>query len=266
MSNQANLTFENQNNPEAGLRKWPETMWPLDQDVLHGLPDQLWPDRDELESLRYPWELLAVLNRIREERITETRGETEVNFDDPNKVNIKGPVWFAPGVKVRAFSIIEGPAYVGGNVGSFSLTRESLLGRSSLVGAYCEVARSVFGTEAVTSHKNIVLDSILSTGAHLGGGTHTANVRSDGGEISATVGIGGPKIATGLRSFGTIIGARTEFGSNGATMPGKLVGEGSVIGPSVDVYSNVPDSTRVENARAQLAITSLEQQLRVDAA
>jgi len=255
MSQPMNLTFENKHNPEAGPEAWPDTMWPLDPGILHGLPDQLWPDPEELRSMEYPWQLLAALNRARGERITETHGEAGVTFENRDLTHIEGPVWFGPGATVLAMSKIYGPAYVGGTIGSFGLMRHSLVGTGGLVSAYCEVKASVLGVRATTSHHDIILDSIIGNGVNIAGEVGTANVREDKGTIRTTV--DGEKIDTGLTSFGTIIGEGSRLQHNSAVMPGKLIGRHCIVGAGVHVYSNLPDNTRIENPRIEPVLSRL---------
>lgn len=245
-----NLTFENMNDPDRGFDEWPETMWPLQPSVLEGLPDQLWPERDELEEMQYPWELLRSLNRVRQETITETVGEEGVEFEDRDLTFIQGPVWFAPGVHVRAMSKIEGPAFIGGNVGSYGFIRESSLARDSLVGTFCEVTRSVVGQNVKTSHRNGAFDSIIDQDVHMAGGARALNFRRDGQPISVTV--DGDKIDTGMSHFGSAIGAGAEVGLNSIIMPGKFLGRQCLVGTGVEVYSHIPDDMMVENPRVNL--------------
>lgn len=248
------LTFNNIHNPNAGPEVWPDTMWPLKLSVLRGLPDQLWPDTDELREMVHPWQLLTALNRIREERITETRGLENVDFKNRSLTDVEGPVWFAPGVRVRPFSSIQGPTYIGGEVGSYALVRDSLL--AGAAGAYCEIVRSYLAPGSVTSHRNGVLDSIVGPDAHLGGRARATNALPGGRNVRVTV--NGEKIDTGLDHFGTIIGEGADLSSGATTMPGKFVGEFCVVGAGVIVYTHVPDNCEITNPPVDLVVRQLE--------
>ena len=48
----------------------------------------------------------------------------------------------------------------------------------------------------------------------------------------------------GLKKLGTIVGSSVKVGIKSSTMPGIIIGGGSIIGPSTVVLQNVPESSK----------------------
>ena len=112
--------------------------------------------------------------------------------------------------------------------------------RNVLIGAFCEVARSIF-QEGATCHPGYFGDSIIGENTKIGAGTITSNVRLDRAEIFSEV--KGEKINTGLKSFGTVIGENACLGTKVNIMPGKFIGSNCQIGPNSLVNENIEDDT-----------------------
>jgi len=109
-----------------------------------------------------------------------------------------------------------------------------------VIGAFCEVARSIF-QKGVTTHSGYFGDSIIGEGTKIGAGTITSNVRLDRGEIFSEV--KGEKLNTGLKSFGAVIGKNTFIGTKVNIMPGKFIGSNCIIFPNSLIKGNIKDNT-----------------------
>jgi bifunctional N-acetylglucosamine-1-phosphate-uridyltransferase/glucosamine-1-phosphate-acetyltransferase GlmU-like protein len=109
-----------------------------------------------------------------------------------------------------------------------------------MIGAFCEVARSIF-QEGSTTHSGYFGDSIIGQDTKIGAGTITSNVRLDRGEIFSE--IKGERINTGLKSFGAVIGRGTLIGTKVNIMPGKFIGSNCIIFPNSLVKENIKDNT-----------------------
>lgn len=220
--------------------KWPETMWPVRQDFLGNIPEQFLPDKDSLDGLQYPWELLALLRDTLRKRLVRSRiAKSAVILEN---VVVRDPVWIEEGVVVHPFSIVIGPVYLGKNtvVGNFTQLRDSLIGDGCLVGERTSVVRSVIGA-GCSFHINYVGDSLLAEGVDMGGRAGTANHRLDGLSIKSSV--SGVREDTQMEKLGAIIGKRTIFGGHSSTMPGIKVGENCMIYPNIELFRDVQDNT-----------------------
>lgn len=223
--------------------KWPESMWPLAPAVLQSLPQELIPNIDRLNTLKFPWELLQLIHETIKERLTESRISPESEI--ASSVSIEGPVWIEKGAKVLDFVKIVGPTYIGENalIGNFTLVRKCIICDQSIVGAHSEVARSYIG-RSCWLHRNYIGDSILTDNIEVGGHSATANYRLDHMTIKST--IGNEKVDSGLDKFGSIIGSDTKIAGNCTIMPGVKIGQNCIIMSGVDVFADIADGNRVE--------------------
>jgi len=223
------------------LVHWPESMWPIDLNLLDGLPLELLPDIDALQKLTYPWELLILLRKRLEDKITESRIAEGAQIN--RMVHIEGPVWIENGVVIHPFSVIIGPTYIGENVtvGNFAQVRNSFIGKECLVGERTSVVRSFIGGECAF-HRNYLGDSLLAKGVDMGGGTTTANRRLDRRNVVTT--LGDSRVDTGMERLSVIIGSGTKFGTTCQIMPGVKIGRHCIVGPRAVLYTDLADNMR----------------------
>mgnify|MGYP002623904218 CR=1 FL=1 len=198
-----------------------------------------------IAPLKHPWDVLPLARALVEAHITQDRIDPSAQID-PSAV-VKGPVHIGPGARVFERAVVKGPCYLGPNsvVGTGSLVREgSVLEAGVVVGAHCEVTRSLFGAGA-TTHSGFFGDSVFGPEAKAGAGTITGNVRVDRKQIFAKV--KGKRTATGLSSLGAIVGESTHIGIGALLMPGVLIGSHCLIGPGEIVKGSVDSNTRYFN-------------------
>jgi len=190
--------------------------------------------------LKYPWHLFSLRKYLFDNFLKET---IEKTAKIAKNVVITGKVYIGKNTKVLEGAIIKGPCYIGNNclIGNHSLVRDySNLEDNVIVGAFCEITRSIFQKNS-TTHSGYFGDSIVGENTHIGAGTITSNVRLDRGEIFSEV--KGIRINTGLRSFGSVIGRNTYVGTKVNIMPGKFIGSNSKIGPNSIIFKNLKDNT-----------------------
>jgi UDP-N-acetylglucosamine diphosphorylase/glucosamine-1-phosphate N-acetyltransferase len=190
--------------------------------------------------LKYPWQLFD-LRKYLFDNFLENKIEKSAKIS--KNVIIQGKVYIGKKTKIFEGAVIKGPCYIGENciIGNNSLIREYTdLENNVLIGAFCEVARSIF-QEGSTTHSGYFGDSIIGKNTKIGAGTITSNVRLDRGEIFSEV--KGEKIKTGLKSFGTVIGENTFIGTKVNIMPGKFIGSNCFIYPSLLIKENIKDNT-----------------------
>ena len=190
--------------------------------------------------LKYPWHLFNAKKYLFDNFL---KRKIDSSAKISKNVIIDGKVYIGKNVKIFEGVVIKGPCYIGDNcvIGNNSLIREYVdLERNVLIGAFCEVARSIF-QEGATCHSGYFGDSIIGRNAKIGAGTITSNVRLDRGEIKSEV--KGEKINTGLKSFGAIIGENTCLGTKVNIMPGKFIGSNCQVGPNSLIFENIKNNT-----------------------
>jgi bifunctional UDP-N-acetylglucosamine pyrophosphorylase/glucosamine-1-phosphate N-acetyltransferase len=196
------------------------------------------PEKEAPFFLKYPWHLFN-LRKYLFDNFLESKIEKSAKIS--KNVIIQGKVYIGKKTKIFEGAVIKGPCYIGENciIGNNSLIREYAdLENNVMIGAFCEVARSIF-QEGSTTHSGYFGDSIVGKNTKIGAGTITSNVRLDRGEIFPEV--KGEKIKTGLKSFGTVIGENALIGTKVNIMPGKFIGSNCIIGPNSLIKENIED-------------------------
>ncbi len=188
----------------------------------------------ETPTLKYPWDLFGFARQAMagiKKKVAKTAKIEE-------SAKIEGAVFIGENARIMENAVIKGPAYIGDNsiIGTGALIRESGIEASAVIGANAEVARSIIGG-GTHIHSGYAGDSIIVENCRIGAGFITGNVRIDRGEIYSVV--KGEKAATGLKSFGTVIGRNTKIGIGVKTMPGVMIGANCTIGPGTVVKENV---------------------------
>jgi len=198
---------------------------------------------DTPSFLKYPWHLFSFRKYLFDKFL---KAKVEKGAKISRNVIIEGKVFIGKGTKIFEGAVIKGPCYIGENciIGNHSLIREyTNLENNVMIGAFCEVARSIF-QENSTTHSGYFGDSIVGKNTKIGAGTITSNVRLDRGEIFSLV--KGKKIPTGFKSFGAVIGENTKIGTKVNIMPGKFIGSNCKIYPNSIITENVKDNTEIK--------------------
>lgn len=197
-------------------------------------------------SLKYPWQLFKVQKYLFEKNLTKKKIAKSAQI--AKNAVIEGNVIIGENCKIYEGAVIKGPCYIGDNsiVGNNSVVRDCDLEAGAMVGALCEMARTIFQPD-VHVHSGYFGDSILSSGVRVGAGTITANVRLDRGLVSARVKKekDGAKILakvdTGMNSLGMIAGKNSKIGTSVTIMPARFIGKGCSVNPGTVVMRNVDD-------------------------
>ena len=194
--------------------------------------------KEEVPSLKYPWDALSVMERLLEEVKHKVKGEVSVD------ATLEGDVFVDEGARVMGGARIIGPAYIGRGafVGTSALVRQSCVEMGSVVGFGSEVARSLVGPGCAVHH-SFVGDSVLGRKVWFGFGAVTANRRFDKKSVVSVV--KGKKKELGRGHFGCAVGDGTRVGVGALIMPGVLVGKNVTVGPGTIVDRNVPDGKKL---------------------
>lgn len=203
------------------------------------LPPSLAPFAASFPADVAPWEWLK---RI---------GPTLANFAFPTAsravpagVQIEGPVFLDPTVKLPAYATIVGPTWIGAHTeirpGAF-IRGNVIVGERCVLGNACEFKNCLLMDRAQVPHFSYVGDSILGNGAHFGAGVICSNLRLDQQPIV----VRGPDAVyeTGLRKFGAIVGDQAEVGCNAVLNPGTVLGPRALVMPTLAFSGYLPPAT-----------------------
>ncbi len=192
-----------------------------------------------------PWDLFEAYKLLWRERFGDS-SQAVVEGEVESTAVIHGPVYVAEGAVIRSHSVVEGPAWIEGEVGPFARIRPwSFLLRESRAATHTEVKASILMMRAKAPHLNYVGDSILGEDVNLGAGTITANLRFD--HRSVKVNLKGKRIDTGRNKLGAIVGDRAQTGINVSLFPGVRIGAYSWINPGLVVDRDIADCVHLRN-------------------
>jgi UDP-N-acetylglucosamine diphosphorylase/glucosamine-1-phosphate N-acetyltransferase len=141
----------------------------------------------------------------------------------------KGPVLIDRGAVVQAFSLIEGPSWVGPDTHVLSArVRGSSLGPVCRVGG--EVEATILHGYSNKAHDGFLGHSYLGEWINFGAGTQVSDLRNDYGPV--TVAIAGQKVNTGLTKVGSFVGDHTKTGLN------TIFNTGTAVGPFCNLLAS----------------------------
>ncbi len=199
-------------------------------------------------SLKFPWDLIQVKNYLLK-NIKKSINKTAVIA---KSAEIIGEVIIDEGATVMEGVRIKGPCYVGKNVivGNNTLLRDgTCIEEGCTVGAFMEMKNTLVMKNSKT-HSGFIGDSVIGENVRIGAQFSTGNVRLDRKTISVVV--KGEGIDSRIKSLGAMIGNDVRVGIKSSTMPGVVIGNGSVIGPSTVVLNNVSDGTKYYTKFAEI--------------
>ncbi|MEK7559133.1 MAG: bifunctional sugar-1-phosphate nucleotidylyltransferase/acetyltransferase [Patescibacteria group bacterium] len=195
----------------------------------------------EAPSLKYSWDILEVKNFL----LSKIKGKSiKKNSKIAKSAEIIGDVIIEDNVTVMEGAKIKGPCFIGKNstIGNNAIIRGGTdIEGGCTVGAYMEVKNTLIMKNS-KAHSGFIGDSVVGEDVRIGAQFATANVRLDRKSVKTK--IKDEKIDTHLRSLGTIIGNNVKVGIKCSTMPGVIIGENSVIGPSTVIQKNVASNTK----------------------
>lgn len=191
---------------------------------------------EETLSLKYPWDLFMFSKKILDSQEKYISDSAEVS----ETAVISGNVFIDDGAKIMDRATIKGPCYIGKNVviGDHVLIREySNIEENCVIGAFSEIKNSIIQS-GTKMHSGFLGDSIVGRDCRIAAYFSSANRRLDKGEIKVN-GVG-----TGVISFGVLLGDKVNCGVRVNTMPGVMIGNNSIIGPSTTVEKDIAENTR----------------------
>lgn len=190
-------------------------------------------------SLKYPWDLLLVKDYL----LSKIKRNISESAKISKSAEITGEVIIEDEATIMEGAKIKGPCFIGKGayVGTNAILRNGVdVEDEAVVGANMELKNCILMKKS-TTHSGFIGDSVIGENCKIAAQIATANVRLDRKTIKANV--KGEAIDTGLTSFGVIIGNDDNFGIKVSTMPGVIVGNNVIVGPSTIIKNNIPDNT-----------------------
>lgn len=184
-----------------------------------------------LSQFTYPWEALSGIKEL----IISLGGKLSEDYTE-----ISPQVWVHKTAKIAPTAYLGAPCIIGANTevrhGAF-IRGSALVGEGCVVGNSVELKNVILFDSVQVPHYNYVGDSILGYKAHMGAGSVTSNVKSD---KSLVVIHTEPKIPTGIKKVGAMLGDFVEVGCNSVLNPGTVIGRNSNVYPLSCVRGVVP--------------------------
>lgn len=185
--------------------------------------------------IRYPWDLLAV-----NEKIIGAIEQNNIQGLVRQNVTIDGIVHLGAGSVLLPGVYIEGKVVIGENckIGPNCYLRGSTyIGDNCHVGQAVEIKNSLLMNKVSAGHLSYIGDSVICPQTNLGAGTISANLRHDGKNHRSEV--SGALLDTGRRKLGVIIGDNVHTGIHTSIYPGRKIWMGQNTRPGAIVSQDI---------------------------
>ena len=187
--------------------------------------------------IRYPWDLLAV-----NEKIVGAIEKDNIKGAVRQNVTIDGVLHLGAGSVLLPGVYIEGKIIIGDNckIGPNCYLRGSTyIGDNCHVGQAVEIKNSLLMHNVSAGHLSYIGDSVICPHTNLGAGTITANLRHDGRNHKSEV--AGTLLDTGRRKLGVIIGDNVHTGIHTSLYPGRKIWMDKSTVPGQIVSKDIKD-------------------------
>jgi bifunctional UDP-N-acetylglucosamine pyrophosphorylase/glucosamine-1-phosphate N-acetyltransferase len=191
----------------------------------------------ESVHIRYPWDLLAVNEKIVGEIEKDNiQGIVRQNVTIDGIIHLGAGSVLLPGVYIEGKIIIGDNCKIGPNC---YLRGNTYIGDNCHVGQAVEIKNSLLMNKVSAGHLSYIGDSVICPLSNLGAGTITANLRHDGKNHKS--GVSGALIDTGRRKLGVIIGDNVHTGIHTSIYPGRKIWMGKNTVPGEIVSKDIKD-------------------------
>ena len=193
-------------------------------------------------SLKYAWDLLDLKNSL----LSNSKGvKISKSAKIAKSAEIMGDVVIDDSAQILEGAIIKGSCYIGKKsmVGTNAIVRDGTsIEENCVIGANMEIKNSLV-MKIQKVHSGFIGDSVIGESVRIGADFHIGNKRLDRKSVIVTS-PEGLQVDTGLEALGVIIGNNVRIGIKSSAMPGIIIGENSVVGPSTTVLKNVPPDSK----------------------
>jgi len=177
-----------------------------------------------IDQFEYPWQVLSSIRDF----ITQL-GNT---LSSDEYYSPKENVWISKSATVAENATILAPTIIceDAEIRHCAFIRGcAIVGRGAVVGNSSELKNCILFDRAQIPHFNYVGDSIVGYKSHLGAGSITSNLKSDGSNV--TILYKDKRVQTGLRKFGAAVGDLVEVGCSSVLNPGTVIGKHTNVYP-----------------------------------
>lgn len=235
------------------------------QDVLEGIPQE----QAEGRVIRYPWDIIGNLHRLLEsdwrpvDAAIETEVDTRLTLENSDRIHIgertqihptavlnatEGSIYISHDVRIGAYAVIEGPAYIG--PGSH-IHPSTWLHGGNAIGPVCKVAGELCGCVlsgyANKQHAGYLGHAYVGSWANIGAGATNSDLKNTYGRIRVPV--NGVEVDTGQQFFGAILGDHAKIGINGTIPTGAVIGLAATISATRMLPKYIPSFSWVTEER-----------------
>lgn len=223
---------------------------------LHGLPRHEAGGR----MVRHIWEIISDLSALLEqdweegdagieielERSVTLRSQERIHVGENATVDpyvildaSTGPIYVSHDAHIGAFSVIEGPVYLGPGTRVMPHTR---LHGGNGIGPVCriggEVCGSVINGYTNKQHHGFLGHSYVGSWVNLGAGATNSNLKNTYGKIR--VPLGGHEVDSGRQFLGAIIADHAKIGINAALPTGAVIGLAASVAATRVIPKYIP--------------------------
>jgi UDP-N-acetylglucosamine diphosphorylase/glucosamine-1-phosphate N-acetyltransferase len=218
---------------------------------------------------RYPWEIVGDVSSLLEGDWQSTdaviESEVEASMECKERIHVgertsihptaiinaeAGSIFISHDVQIGAYSVIEGPAYIGPGTHIHPYT---WLHGGNAIGAVCRIAGELHGcvVSAYTNkqHSGFLGHAYVGSWVNLGAGSNNSDLKNTYGKIK--VPINGTDVETGLQFFGAVIGDHAKLGINATVPSGAVIGLGASVASSGMLPKYLPSFSWVTQERVR---------------
>lgn len=217
--------------------------------------------------LRYPWEVIGDLSQLIRGHWNPGDAGIESKLDKHLAIGplelihvgkntrihptavidaAEGPVFIDNDVTIGAYSVLEGPLYLG--AGSIIHPHSHLHGGNA-IGPVCKIGGELHGCVihgySNKQHNGFLGHSYVGSWVNIGAGTNNSDLKNTYGHVR--VPINGTEVDCGLSFFGAIIGDHAKIGINASIPTGAVIGFGASVSATRMLPKFVPSFSWVSD-------------------
>lgn len=197
----------------------------------------------EYNQINFPWDLTIIMSHVMETEITTQDISEDASVAE--SAVFDGPCVVESGAIIDNNCKLKGPLYISAKakVGMNSLVRKTSVGKDSVIGFSCEIAKSYIANHVTIPHMDVILDSVVGQNTWMGAYVGTTNMMLNYKTVMYK--LDGKLVDTGLLHFGAIIGHDCTIGAGTLFLPGRYMPSGTFAPPN-SVFSSAEKVDRPE--------------------
>jgi len=169
---------------------------------------------------------------------------------DPSAKLVGDGIFVDEGARVEAFTIVNGPCYIGKNstVRPFTYVAGNVIIENDVtVGTYCHLRSSVIGPNTRVATHSMMGSSLIGANCFLGVGAKLLDISFTKRDLAITTTY--EEYKTNRRELGALVGDRVRIGSGSVLAPCTHVGRNTIIYPLVSAFGVVPPNSTLSHEK-----------------